>query len=1408
MPVEPRISRAARTIVIAIAVLFFAAVPAHAQLRGNAFDSAGLTRSAQQFVAAAAVAPPGITESVVWNGLNAPTAISFAPDGRVFVAEKAGRILVFDSLADPTPSVWATFDTAVHDFWDRGMLGMALDPGFTTGRPYVYALYAYNKAPNSATVPRWPDSCPSPPGATDDGCVVSGRLSRFTSTGAETVLIEDFCQQYPSHSIGSLAFGEDGALYVSSGDGASFNFADYGQDGNPRNPCGDPPAEAGGAMTPPTAEGGALRSQDVRTTADPASLDGSILRVDPDTGAALPDNPNAGSSDPNARRIIAYGLRNPFRITIRPGTNEVWSGDVGWNSWEEINRVVTPTGPMRNFGWPCYEGNGRESSYDNLNLNMCETLYTQGASAHAAPYYTYNHGARPVAGEACPVGSSSISGLAFYPAGGSFGPAYEGALFFSDYSRNCIWVMMAGSNGLPNPSNIQTFQAGAAGPVQLTMGPGGDLYYVDMSGGTIRRFRGEFSNAAPSAVATATPTSGAAPLTVNFNGTGSSDPNPGDTLSYAWDLDGDGQFDDSTSATPTRIYTTPGTVTVRLRVSDQSGLSDTDTVTVTAGTPPAASITSPAEGTTWRTGDTINFTGSATDFAGNPLPGSSLTWRINLRHCSRLSTNCHTHVVQSLTGTGGSFVAPEHEYPSHLELELTATDAFGLQRTVTRRVDPRVVPITMVSDPPGAPLTLGTDTGPAPYTLDVIQGSRLPITAPSSATINGVLHEFAGWSDGGARTHDIIPGASPATYTATFVRSNTPTLVAGTDVIGLLGSEATVGRGEVYRTTASADARVTSIAIRLAPNSTATALVLGLYADNNGQPTTLLASGRNDSPQAGAWNTVTITDGPELDAGTPYWIGLLNPIGSGGVLRWHDRAGGFGGAEQGSASGSLSALPATWATGPVWSDGPLSAYVMGVPPGPPPPPALAVAPDSLAFSGTAGSTNPAAKTLSVSNSGSGSLSFTASDDVSWVSVTPASGSAPRDLSVAVNTTGLAAGTHTATVRVESAGVAGSPKLIPVTLTLSPPQPPALSVTPSSPLSFSVVEGSPAPAAQTLAIANTGGGTLSFTAVDDAAWLAVSPGSGTAPANVSVSVNPAGLARGTYTGSVRIEGAGATGSPVTIPVTLAVTAPASGLVGAWSFDEASGTTVADASGSGNNGVIAGATRTAGRNGGGLTFDGINDWVTVNDSSSLDLTTGVTLEAWVRPNNVNNWQTVVIKEQPGQLVYALYSSIHTRRPSAHIYTSGDMGLEGASALPTLTWSHLAMTWDGLTLRMYVNGTQVSSGALAGTLVTSASPLRIGGTGVWSEWFNGVLDDVRVYNRALTPAQIVADRDTPVGGGGATLLSTRQATANRKRVASRRLTRDGRRRVHRVKRWLKNADRRAPARRRPANQAVGRG
>ena len=742
--------------------------------------------------AGAVTLPPGFQQDTALSGLNDPMDLEIAPNGRVFVAEKSGVIQTFDDLSDPTPTTFADLRTEVHNFSSRGLLGLAVDPAFPAD-PYVYVYYTLD-APIGGAPPTFGspgqtvDQCP---GDTDEvNCVVSQRVSRLrvagdVQDGPEQVLVNDWCQQFQYHPGGGIEFGADGYLYVTGGDGARWEIFDYGQLGNPMNPCADPPSPVGGPMSPPTAEGGRLRAQDLRTGADPLGLNGSLIRIDPDTGEGVPGNPMFASAEPNARRMLAHGFRNPVRLAIRPGTNDVWVADRGGGYWEELDRVPEPTDPVRNFGWPCYEGgldaNGvpyarvRPRS-DDQDLDICENLYSE-VTATAAPYWGYDHELPVVAGEDCetdpdtgePAGNQ-IGGVNFYPASGSFPAAYRNALFFADRLRNCMWAMLPGAGAVPERGRVIPFAQGAERAIDVEVAPGGDLLYVDQAAEAVRRitWAGNSSNQPPTATAQADTVTGNRPLTVTFGSTGTSDPDAGDLLIYEWDLDGDGEFDDSTEPTAVHTYLEGGTYTAGLRVTDTSGASDTDTLTVTVGSGPVGTIETPSAGTTWATGEAISFSGSATDLEDGALPPAALDWAVALVHCDPPG-DCHEHELASVTdAAGGSFTAPDHSYPAHIEIRLTVTDSDGETEQKTRRLDPRTATLTVGASPPGATVTADGVDGTAPVTKEAIVGSTHSLSAPAQQVVDNTTQRFSSWSDGQAQTHTVAVPASGGAYTARF----------------------------------------------------------------------------------------------------------------------------------------------------------------------------------------------------------------------------------------------------------------------------------------------------------------------------------------------------------------------------------------------------------------------------------------------------------------------------------------------------------------------------------------------------------------------------------------------------------------------------------------------------------------
>jgi glucose/arabinose dehydrogenase len=740
--------------------------------------------------------PEGFQDSIAIPGIEQPTNFRFAPDGRVFVAEKSGIILVYPSIDSTTPEVFADLRTDVFDANDRGLLGLALDPKFEQGRPYVYALYTYDHIlGGNEPAPKWGqpnttgDTCSDLNGG--DACLVSGRLVRLTAENghaapsaaapAQTVLAEGWCQQFSSHSIGDLQFGPEGDLYVSGGDGASFTSADYGQLGTIPNTCGDPPGGYGHALSPPTAEGGSLRAQ------NPKLLNGKILRVDPDTGEGIPTNPWGLNADPNERRIVAEGFRNPFRFTFDPKGQEIYTDNVGSSEIEEIDRFQAPPASVYNSGWPCYEGPVRQFQFDTLGLDVCESLYENEPASTSEPFFYYSHGQSVVPGDECPLESgSALGGISFY-SGGKLPSKYENALFFSDAVRGCVWVMFPGGGGRPDPNTTELFmREGKIYPaVDIEEGPEGDLYYADLFGneeygdGAIHRIT--YSPGAPTARLSANPPYGLSlPLHVSFDASASSDPNH-EPLTYEWDFDGNGTFETPGGATETRDFTQAEldeaeandeslNSVVAVKVTNPDGLSSVARVTVYPGdAPPQPTIDSPAPSLEWAVGDEISLEGSAVDGEGHSISTPlSYYWASRLLHCPTSPDDCHAHPLQTFAGVrSGEFLAPEHDYPSSIEVTLRVADDRGLSGSRTVKIFPRTVDLALSSSPPGVELTAGLLQGPAPLTLTTVEGDHVLLSAPATATVGGKTYEWKSWSDGGARAHTVLAAADQS-YEAVY----------------------------------------------------------------------------------------------------------------------------------------------------------------------------------------------------------------------------------------------------------------------------------------------------------------------------------------------------------------------------------------------------------------------------------------------------------------------------------------------------------------------------------------------------------------------------------------------------------------------------------------------------------------
>jgi glutamine amidotransferase PdxT len=227
--------------------------------------------------------------------------------------------------------------------------------------------------------------------------------------------------------------------------------------------------------------------------------------------------------------------------------------------------------------------------------------------------------------------------------------------------------------------------------------------------------------------------------------------------------------------------------------------------------------------------------------------------------------------------------------------------------------------------------------------------------------------------------------------------------------------------------------------------------------------------------------------------------------------------------------------------------------------------------------------------------------------------------------------------------------------------------------------------------------------------------------------------------------------------ITTSASVSFTVFNNSLVAAWGFNENTGTIANDNSGNGNTGTLTNGPTwsSSGKFGAAILFNGSSSLVNVNDANSLDLTNGMTIEAWINPSNLTGYKTIICKENgTNNLAYALSANNSTsgtsnQRPDSRIRIgSNTRTVTGTTKLPLNTWTHIASTYDGTTMRFYVNGVQVSTFATTGSITATTNPFRIGGsTALGSQYFTGLIDEVRIYNRALSAGEIQTDMNTPI-------------------------------------------------------------
>ncbi|MEV6874004.1 PQQ-dependent sugar dehydrogenase [Amycolatopsis sp. NPDC051128] len=638
--------------------------------------------------AAATTLPQGFVLQDTSAGLGTEPLTDFAylPDNSILVTGKSGTVRWLP--AGGTGKTIATLPVRINQ--DLGLIGLAVAPDYATSHS-IYLTRSIDVA---------------------GGFVM--RLARFTvsvdAAGAPAALTgEKTLFEVPGgfnvHGIDAVNAAADGTLWLSVGDNGDFTKVDATS----------------------------LRAQDINQPY------GKIFHLTAD-GNGVPGNPYYDAANPasTASKVFARGFRNPFRFSVDPNLGLPVVGDVGWDTWEEVD-VVQRGG---NQGWPCWEGTHATPGYSTLP--QCAGV------ANQPPIFEYQHGSGPMLG-------NSVTGGILYN-GSSYPAAYRGSYFFGDYVAKRIWTLRYDGQGklTQAPENPPVF-TGIGGPVKFAAAPNGDIVYADILSGTVRRLSYSANNTAP--VAKATTVTDPDTRTVSFDGSSSVDYD-NDALTYDWDF-GDGTKVANAGPKVNHPYAA-GTeaFTATLTVRDPLGATGTTTVTVAPGNhSPELTLTTPGDNATFAVSQQIELSATATDVEDGALP---VSWTTAVRHCPSEAT-CHSH--PGFGGTGASFSLPFTEHPdSRMEFTATVTDSAGLTTSKTYTAMPRLHRVTLVSTQP-AELSISVAGGVS--AAPVTEGASFDVEAANLA-IDGVS-TFTGWQGGPTDTRWIITvGAGDMTLTANY----------------------------------------------------------------------------------------------------------------------------------------------------------------------------------------------------------------------------------------------------------------------------------------------------------------------------------------------------------------------------------------------------------------------------------------------------------------------------------------------------------------------------------------------------------------------------------------------------------------------------------------------------------------